>query len=232
VAPNPILDKPEKRPAIKRPDPRRQSSDDLTALMASDAAESRARATLKLLQDEQAAREEAETARADLVRRNAALEKELEQQLKKVAAAPVTPADSKSMRPGMIRVTGKDWKIAVPLTLVLAIGAPAWAGIKHIMAAEQELRDLNKAVAGFQKREEEQDKKFTDLAKEITDNKNTMARISGYLAGVLPMAGVSVPGAEEGAIQVDIKRDRDPAGMARRPKVVTHTRIPAPAPDN
>lgn len=221
MAPNPILDKPEKRPAIKRPDPRRQSSDDLTALMATDAAETRARAAMKLLQDEQAER-------AELERRN----DELEQQLKKVAAAPVTPAETKSMRPGMIRVTGKDWKIAVPITLVLALGAPAWAGIKHVMGAEQELKDLNKVVASFQKREEEQDKKMADLSKDITENKNTVARLAGYLAGALPMAGVSVPGAEEGAIQVDIKRDPDPAGMKRRPKVVTHTRIPAPAPDN
>lgn len=176
---------------------------------------------MKLLQDEQAAREELE-------QRNA----ELEQQLKNIAAAPVTPAETKSMRPGMLRVAGKDWKIAVPLTLVAAAVLPVWAGIQHVMGAEQELRDLNKAVASFQKREEEQDKKMADLAKEITDNKNTTARLSGYLAGALPMAGVSVPGAEEGAIQVDIKRDPDPAGMKRRPKVVTHTRIPAPAPDN
>jgi len=221
VSPNPILQKPEKRPENKRPDPRRQSSDNVAELQAIDAAESRARAAMQLLKEEQAAREELE-----------AYNQRLEQQFKQLAEAPVKEEDAKSMRPGMLRMAGKDWKIAIPFTLLVAIAPYAWTVVQHIMAVEQQLKDLNVAVASFQKAEDAQNKELKDLRDENTLLKNTVARQAGYLAGALPMAGVSVPGAENGAIQVDIERDPDPAGMKHRPKVVTHTRIPAPAPDN
>lgn len=226
--PNPILQKPETRPVVARSDPKRKSSDDLSAMTAMDAAESRARAAMQLLEDEQNAREEETRKREALEGYN----RELEKQLKLLASTPVKVEDAKSMRPGQLRLSGKDWKIAVPFTLLIAAAPYAWTVVQHILAVEQQLKDLNAAVASFQKAEDAQDKKISDLAAENVLLKNTVARQAGYLAGALPMAGVSVPGAENGAIQVDIERDPDPAGMKHRPKVVTHTRIPAPAPDN
>jgi hypothetical protein len=228
VSPNPILQKPDKRPAVARPDPRRKSSDDLTTMMAMDAAESRARAAMQLLEEEQCAREEEAKRRAELEHYNRALEKQLQQ----IASAPVKVEDTKSMRPGMLRLHGKDWKIAIPFTLLIAAVPYAWTVVQHVLAAQQQLTDLNKAVAGFQEEKDSRNKELADLHGEVASLKNTVARQAGYLAGALPMAGVSVPGAENGAIQVDIDREPDPAGVKHKPKVVTHTRIPAPAPDN
>lgn len=193
-----------------------------------DAAESRARAAMQLLKDEQVAREEEARHREELESYN----RKLEQQLQRLADAPVEKSDAKSMRPGMLRLAGKDWKVAIPFTLLIAAAPYAWTVVQHIMAVEQELKNLNAAVASFQKAEDAQNKELKDLQADNALLKNTVARQAGYLAGALPMAGVSVPGAENGAIQVDIERDPEPAGTKHHPKVITHTRIPAPAPDN
>lgn len=199
---------------------KRVSSDDLQSVIDADAAESRARAALKLLEEEHQARTALEQ---DKLR--------LEERLKQLVSAPATPADVKSMRPGMLHFRGKDWKIAVPFTLLLALAPYAWTVIQRVQGVLQQLQDLNKAVASYSKNEESQDARISACVTEVALVKNTVARQAGYLAGALPMAGVSVPGAEDGAIQVNIDREPDPIGMKKRVKVVTHTRIPAPSSD-
>lgn len=215
------MQRPEKRPEVKRPEPRRVSSDDLTAVMNADAAEARARAALKIAEDAQIERDASEK-----------YNRELEKQLKAIASAPVKVEDTKSMRPGVLRLGGKDWKVAIPFTVLLAAAPYLWTVVQRVQGVLQELKDLNAMVASFQKAEDAQNDLIAKIASENVMLKTTVARQAGYLAGALPLAGVSVPGAELGAIDVEIDHDQVPLNATRRPKVVTHTRIPAPSPGN
>lgn len=196
--------------------------------MNADAAEARARAALKLAEDAQNERDAEVQARVAAENYNS----ELEKQLKAIAAAPVKIEDSKSMRPGILRLAGKDWKVAIPFTALLAVAPYLWTVVQRVQGVLQELKDLNTMVASYQKAEDAQNTAIADLQRENSSLRETVAKQAGYLAGALPLAGVSVPGAENGAIAVQIDRDPEPLNSKRRPKVVTHTRIPAPPPGN
>lgn len=222
--PNPILQSPSARPSPPKPRTakERASSDDLSALKAVDDAESRARASLKLMDEEHLARVAAEQRT-----------REVEEQLKKIAAAPAVTVDPEvlSMRPGALHVVGKGWKFGIPFGAIVTAVPIIWAVVQHVYGIEQQLKSLNAAVAGYEKSQEARDKSISDLTGEVALLTNTQARQAGYIAAALPMAGVSVPGAESGAIQVDIARDPAPLGARKRPTVVTHTYVPAPPPD-
>lgn len=154
----------------------------------------------------------------------------VEEQLRKVAAAPVTISDAKSMHPGTLHLQGKGWKLGIPFTVLVAAAPFLWTVVQHVIGLEQQVKDLNKAVAGFQASNDAKDTAISDLQDTTSNLRLTQARMAGYLAKTLPMAGVSVPGAELGAISMDVDRDPEPLGAKHRPHVVTHTRIPAPAP--
>lgn len=222
--PNPILQSPSTRPSPpkSRTLKERASSDDLAALQAVDDAESRARASIRLLDEEHAARLAAE-------RRI----QEVEEQLKKIAATQVVTVDPevRSMQPGALHVVGKGWKFGIPFGAIATVVPIVWAVVQHVYGIEQQLKSLNAAVAGYEKGQESRDKSISKLTEEVALLTNTQARQAGYIAAALPMAGVSVPGAESGAIQVDISREPAPLGAKKRPTVVTHTYVPAPPPD-
>jgi hypothetical protein len=62
--------------------------------------------------------------------------------------------------------------------------------------------------------------------------RETVAQLSGYIAGVLPKAGVKVPGAEPGATFVNVVSDPLPLGemKKRQASITVRTPVPAPAP--
>ncbi len=156
---------------------------------------------------------------------------ELEAQLKRVAAAPVTIADAKSMHPGgHVQVAFSNKKFVIPFTVITAVAPLVWVCVQYVVGVTQQVKALNTAVSGYEKSQEAMNDRIDAVVAENALLKNTQARQAGYLAGALPMAGVSVPGAESGAIQVDISRDPDPVGTKKHPKVVTHTFVPAPPP--
>lgn len=200
-----------------------RGADDLESLRAIDAAESRAKAAMSLAH--------AAEHRADIAEQKAEMAalRYDEGLLQRAADAPSSMKDRKSMRPGL-HIAGRGWKLGVPFTALVAAVPLLWALVQQGLALEEQVKDLNKAVAGFQASVDATNKMVSDNTKDISGLHTTVALTSGYLARVLPMAGVSVPGAELGALPVDIDRDPAPLGVTQKPRVVTHTRVPAPAP--
>lgn len=224
VPPNTGKPKPPFTPASSR--------DDLKQLQALDAAESRARAALALQKEADTRADEAAAEVARAKEHNAVLEEQLRLALRAPKPVVITETDThtKSVSPVGISLGGKNWKVALPLTALLAIAPFLWTVVQKAIAIEQQLSDLNKIVAGYADSQDARDDTIAKLQGEVVTLRITQAKQSGYLAKVLPLAGVSVPGAELGAIDVDIDRDSEPLGTKHRPKIVTHTRVPAPAP--
>lgn len=208
------------------------SRDDLKQLEELDAAEARARAALALQKDADERADKATAEAAQVKEHNAALEEQLRLAMRAPKPVVITETDThtKSISPIGISLGGKNWKVAIPLTALLALGPFLWTVVQKAMAIEQQLTDLNKIVAGYADSQDARDDAIAKLQGEVVALRITQAKQSGYLARVLPLAGVSVPGAELGAIDVDIDKDSEPLGAKHRPKVVTHTRVPAPAP--
>lgn len=164
-------------------------------------------------------------ARLELEQQN----RELEEKLKVVAQQPATVVDTKSMHSGShVQLVFSNRRFVIPFAVIMAVAPVAWSCIKYVTDTLQELKSLNTAVSGYEKSQELMSQRLDKLVEDMATSKNTQARQAGYLDAVLPMAGVTVPGAEPGAIQVNIARDPDPVGTKKRPKIVTHTFVPAP----
>lgn len=200
------------------PRPPRRSSDDLEKVAALDAAESRATAALRLMNEERAAREAAE---AELVRL-----KEAEAQ-RKLAAAAVVPTEVegslKSTRPGVLLVQAKGVKIGIPLALLTPVLALLWAGYQNYTDLIRQVKAANATIAGYEKWRETVDKALGELREEQARLRETQAAQAGWLTGAMPKAGVNVPGTG-----IDVKADPLPPG-ARRPTPV-NVRTPVPTP--
>lgn len=127
-------------------------------------------------------------------------------------------------------VAGNRWRIGVPLALLAPVLLWLWTQLQAYLDMGRQLKALNATVVSYEARMAADEKLVSDTRGEIGTLRETQAKLSGYLAGALPLAGVSVPGAEVGSISVAIDRDPDRVGLIRRTPVVTHTRVPAPPP--
>lgn len=209
------------------PRPKSRSSDDLEEVAALDAAESRATAALRLMNEERAAREAAE---AELERlRQAEVQRQLDAVSRaaatpvKVEAAPDTKSIPSSMRPGILTVQAKGVKVGIPLALLTPALALGWAAYQNITDYVRQFKALTATVAGYEKRIEAQDKFIAETRAEQAKLRETQAAQAGYLTGVLPMAGVKVPGTA-----TEVKADPLPANARRQTPVNVRTPVPTP----
>ena len=213
-----------------------KSHDDLSAVSALDAAEARARAALQLA-DEEAKRADSEE------RKSIILQSELETM--KAVPAPIVPAapivaavaitqDGKplSISPTGVTVRGKHWKFTIPITLLLSLVPLIFSLASDYMQMKRDFKAQTETFARTAARIEEINTYAHDVGRSNSELRETVAQLSGYLAGVLPKAGVKVPGAEPGATMVNVVSDPLPLGeMKKRQKPITvRTPVPAPAP--
>jgi hypothetical protein len=207
-----------------------KSHDDLSAVSALDAAEARARAALHL------ANEEAKRADTE-ERKSIILSSELATMKAVPSPIPIVPAttpDGKplSISPTGVTVRGKHWKFTIPLTLILSLFPLIFTLASDYMQMKRDFKAQTETFARITARVEEVNTYAHDVDKSNTELRETVAQLSGYLAGVLPKAGVKVPGAEPGATYINVVSDPLPIGeMKKRQKPITvRTPVPAPAP--
>ena len=101
-------------------------------------------------------------------------------------------------------------------------------GLSDYLETKHELKGLKDTFVAVTTRVEAVDAYSHEVAERNHDLKETVAQLSGYLAGILPKAGVRVPGAEPGAINMEIVSDPLPMNEKRQRPVNVHTRVPAP----
>jgi hypothetical protein len=217
-------------PRINRP--RTKSYDDLPAVSALEAAEARLRAAMKLAEDEAKRADEEE-------RKSIILRSELETLKATPTEAKATPTEAVvgtekplSISPKGVTVRGKYWKFTIPITLLLSLFPLIWTGVSDYMQLKRDLKTQTEMFSRVVTRVEEVNTYAHEVGNRNAELRETVAELSGYLAGVLPKAGVKVPGAEPGASYVHIVSDPLPVGeMKKRQKPITvRTPVPAPAP--
>jgi hypothetical protein len=151
-----------------------------------------------------------------------------------VATTPATTPDGKplSISPTGVTVRGKHWKFTIPLTLLLSLVPLIFSLASDYMQMKRDFKTQTETFARTAARIEEINTYAHDVGKSNSELRETVAQLSGYLAGVLPKAGVKVPGAEPGATMVNVVSDPLPLGeMKKRQKPITvRTPVPAPAP--
>jgi hypothetical protein len=189
---------------------RTKSYDDLKAVSDQDAAESRARAALRQLEEEQA--------RADV----------LEQEL---AAAKATAAHNAiSVSPDAVTVRRNGKKFVIPFALLMAVTPLVWTVVMDYVELKRAAKEQKDTFATTAARIDTLEWKLSEQAMDNASLRETVAQLSGYLAGVLPKAGVTVPGAAPGASRMAIVSDPLPLGAKRQTPVNVRTPVPAPAP--
>lgn len=193
-----------------------------------DAAESRAKAALRLMNEERAAREAAE---AEVERlRQAEVERQLSAVTRAVAApikvesSPETRSVSpSSMRPGVLMVQAKGLKIGIPLAMLTPVLALAWAGYQNYTNLQRQVKELQTVVSNYEKRFESYDKSLGETRTEQAQQRETQANLAGWITGVMPKAGVNVPG-----VGIEVKSDPLPPGARRQTPVNVRTPVPTP----
>jgi hypothetical protein len=211
-------------PAKSRPT--QQSSDDMKSLAELDAAETRARMALQLLEQEQ--------------ERSSKLEHELEiakmqrelDVARAAAARPVTvEMDAPSMPPkGGLVLRGRGFKVAVPAAALSVLGSLLLGFGNDYLNTRRKVHDLMAIEMGRQGRDEAREKREAELRKEIDELKVTQSQQAGFLVGAFPLAGVQVRGAE-GTTQMDVKTAPLPPGEKPvKPKRMVTVTTPVPAP--
>lgn len=194
---------------------RTRSYDDLKAVSDQDAAESRARAALRQLEEEQA--------------RTEALEAELEQ-TRAAAAQPPTPTHNTiSVSPEAVTLRRNGKKLVIPFALLMAVAPLVWTLVVDYMELKRAAKEQKDTFASTTARIDTLEQKLAEQARDGAALRETVAQLSGYLAGVLPKAGVTVPGAEPGASRMVVVSDPLPLGVKRQAPVHVRTPVPAPA---
>lgn len=209
------------------PRPKQESRDDLRQVSQLEAAEERARAALRLV--EQADKEKAELAR-QLEERDKAHAAELQRQLdaamkvaQPVPTAVSVPTPTPSQRPGILTVQAKGVKVGIPLALLTPALAIGWAAYQNYTSFVRQIADANRTIAGYEKRFEAQDKQISEVRAEQTQLRETQAAQAGWITGVMPKAGVNVPGTG-----LEVKSDPLPPGARRQTPVNVRTPVPTP----
>lgn len=214
-----------------------KSHDDLKAVSALDAAESRLRAAMQLA-DEEAKRADAEERKSIILRSELETLKANPQPTQTVVpAVPAAPAvattpDGKpiSISPTGVTVRGKHWKFTIPLTILLSLGPLIGSLAADYMQMKRDFKTQTETFARITARVEEVNTYAHEVGKSNTELRETVAQLSGYLAGVLPKAGVKVPGAEPGATFVNVVSDPLPLGEMKKRQTPINVRTPVPAP--
>jgi hypothetical protein len=209
-------DSPPRPPLVPRPRAKAASHDDVSALSAVDAAEARARAALAQAQAAEMARQDAEE-RAERA----------EQRRSRVEVDPSTSSDADQVK--AITARGRGWRVAIPIAALTALLAPLTAAVSHFVELERQVSATRALVASYQEQLSKLEQGQAATNRELAELRTSVARLSGYLAAILPSAGVSVPGAEAGAAAVDVETVPQAPGTPKRPKVRVLTRVPAPA---
>lgn len=207
---------------------RTQSSDDLKAVSFQDAAESRARAALRLVEEERQRADDAEARAQDLeaalVRARAAHAAAAQDHV--VAAqdhAVTVTADA-------LTVQRSGRKFVIPFALISVLAPLIWAGVTDYVEMKRQAKEMKDTFASTTQRIDKLEQKLSEQAMGNAELRETVAQLSGYLAGVLPKAGLMVPGALPGAAAVNVVSDPLPIGAKRMTPVKVRTAVPAPAP--
>jgi hypothetical protein len=209
-----------KPPLVAPQRARQKSHDDLSGLQADDAKEAALRAAAAALERERAATRAEAVARAQAEAerdRNAA-------EVGRLSVVAASPPDSKT-----VHAQGKNWKVALPIGAIVALIAPVTAMVQSCNAREQAYVALTATVAGYEASSKKREDELKTQELRITELTNTVARLSGFLAGAFPKLGLQVT-AEPGATTVEVRSEPLPASAAKRPQVKVTTPVPAPKP--
>lgn len=213
--------------------PNAQSHDDLAAVSAMDAAEARLRAAMRLAEEEAKRADEEERKNEEL---RSALDtmKAVQPQAPIQVTASIIPPEGKpvSLSPQALTFRGRHWKFTIPFTLIISLLPLIWALVSDYMQLKRDFKTQTDTFGRITARVEEVNTYAHEVAKSNEDLREKVAELSGYLAGVLPKAGVKVPGTEAGGTYVNVVSDPLPIGdMKKRQKpIVVRTPVPAPAP--
>lgn len=216
----------------------------MEAVAALDAAETRAKAALRLAEQESERAEEAESqvdklqhalarVRDDRQHVDTATRVSVVDTAALLAMAKGVPEQSGkpiSVSPTALTFRGRHWKIAIPLSLLVALVPLVWALVNDYQQMKLDFKKQTDTYAEIQKRADALEQRITEVIKSNNDLRETVAKLSGYVAAALPNAGVKVPGAEPGAIAMSVQADPLPRGTKRQTPVTTHTLVPAPKP--
>lgn len=179
------------------------------------------------MNEERAAREEAEAEverlkKAEMQRQLDAVARAAQQQQAKVEISPETRSPS-SMRPGVLTVQAKGVKVGIPLALLTPVLAFGWAAYQSYTNLQSRVKALETVISAKDTRADVLEKRSNDQAQEILQLRETQANLAGYLTGILPKAGVNVPGTGS-----PIQADPLPIGARRQTPVNVRTPVPTP----
>ncbi len=183
---------------------------------------------MRLLNEEKARADaleaELENARqAEAQRRLDAVVKVVQTPVHVEAALP--PAHPSSMRPGILMVQAKGIKLGIPLALLIPLVTGLWAGVQYVMEFQRQFKSMSATIVSYEKRIEAQDKFIAAVREEQAKLRETQAAQAGWITGVMPKAGVNVPGNG-----IEVKSDPLPPGARRQTPVNVRTPVPTPPP--
>ena len=199
----------------------------MSAVSLQDAAESRARAALRLAEDERQRADAAEARATELEgalgrARSAHIAAEQDHVVATQDHAITVTADALTVR-------RKGRKFVIPFALVSILAPLLWAGVMDYVEVKRQAREMKATFASTTERIDKLEQKLAEQAREHVALRETVAQLSGYLAGVLPKAGVTVPGLAPGATRVDVVSDPLQIGARRPTPVNVRTQVPAPS---
>ncbi len=153
---------------------------------------------------------------------------DMQRQLDAVARAaqhpPTEVSPKPSQRPGVLLLQAKGLKVGIPLALLVPIVSGLAAGINYGLEFQRQFKAMQSTISGYEARIEKLENVNTDQSAELAKTKVTLAELAGYLTGVLPKAGVNVPGTG-----TYIQADPLPPGARRPTPVNVRTPVPRPA---
>lgn len=187
----------------------------------------RARAALRLADDERQRADEAEARAATLAEAlGRAQSSHIAAERDHVVAA---QDHAITVTADALTVQRKGRKFVIPFALVSVLAPLLWTGAMDYVEVKRQAKEMKATFASTTERIDKLEQKLAEQARDETALRETVAQLSGYLAGVLPKAGVTVPGLAPGAIPVNVVSDPLPIGARRPTPVNVRTQVPAPS---
>ena len=177
----------------------------------------------------------AEAARADEAERRA---EELAEELERSKATHVVAArdhavaaqdHAVTLTADALTVQRKGRKFVIPFALITTLAPLLWAGISDYVEMKRQAKEMKDTFASTTLRIDKLEQKLAEQSRENSSLRETVAQLAGYLAGVLPKAGVTVPGLTTGAQPSTVVSDPLPLGTRKRLQVNVRTPVPAPS---
>lgn len=197
-----------------------------------DAAEARLRAAMRLADEEAKRADEEEMKNLELKTELDTMK--VQQPVPIQVTASIIPPDGKpvSISPQALTIRGTHWKFTIPFTLIISLLPLIWALVSDYMQLKRDFKTQTDTYSRITARVEEVNTYAHEVARSNEDLREKMAEMSGFIAGVLPKAGVKVPGTEPGGTYINVVSDPLPLGeMKKRQKpIIVRTPVPAPAP--